>query len=334
MKIANLAATVERQIRSRFRSPAFWVGAVAPVVLIGVLLSAAGRATDSPPVTMFLAVLSGLWIGGSSSVREIVDERRLVQRDPHISLLAYAAAKLLFAGAMAGFQSAILTVAVSLAGCVFLPAPYVWVILFLTTTSGAFMALVLSALCDEAATALAWFPLLLVPQVVFGGFLFPYHSTRPFAVNHTERRVDVTPTILSPTGVDSRILQFAGAFTVSRWALEAYAAQVYERDLANADALTEAVKVNAFVPVTFGDDVLVPLYRHVEAQTRGEQSTPPRLNGGGILYLMLLLFFAAAEAAALDRHPAGARSAPGSGVSPMTPAWRGIGSRVDWVGNR
>ena len=77
---------------------------------------------------------------------------------------------------MAAFQSAVLTVAVALSGCVSLPPPYVWIILFLTTVSGAFMALMLSALCDEAATALAWFPLLLVPQVVFGGFLFPYYA--------------------------------------------------------------------------------------------------------------------------------------------------------------
>ena len=299
MKINNLTATIERQVRSRLRSPAFWVGAIAPVALIGVLLSATGYATDSPPVTMFLAILSGLWIGGSGCVREIVDERRLVQRDPHVSLLAYGAAKLLFATAMAAFQSAVLTVAVALSGCVSLPPPYVWIILFLTTVSGAFMALMLSALCDEAATALAWFPLLLVPQVVFGGFLFPYYGTRPFLPNPETRQVDVTPARLAPKAVNSRLLQLAGTLTVSRWALESYAAQVYERDLSNAEALDEAVKVNAFVPVTFGDDMAYPLYQHVSARTRGELPSPPRLHAGRFLYLLLLVFFAGAEAAAL-----------------------------------
>jgi hypothetical protein len=299
MKAPALAATIDRQVRSRLRSPAFWIGATVPVVLIGILLAAAGRATDSPAVTMFLAVLSGLWIGGSGAVREIVDERRLIQRDPHVSLLAYAAAKLLFAGALAALQAVVLTAAVGFSGCVHLPAPILAIILWLTTTCGAYMALVLSALCDEAATALAWFPLLLVPQVVFGGFLFPYHSTRPFAYDPATRQVVATPRVLAPHAVDSVPLQVAGALTVSRWALEAYAAFVYQRDLGNGDAFDEAVKVNAFVPVTFGDDVAPPLARHLGARTRGEFAMPPRLAGGGFAYLVLLVFFVGVEAAAL-----------------------------------
>jgi hypothetical protein len=297
MKLASLGATVDRQVRSRTRSLAFWIGAIAPVVLIGLLVNQAGRATSSPPVTMFLAVLSALWIGGSGCVREIVDERRLVQRDPHVSLLAYAAAKLLFAAAMAALQSAVLTLAVAATGVVHLATPFVGVILFLTTLAGAFMALVLSALCDEASTALAWFPLLLVPQVVFGGFLFPYHQTQPFGLNGGQ--VEVTPLSLAPKAVDSPLLQLAGALTVSRWALEGYAAFVYEQDLANADALTEAVQVIAFVPVTFGEDVKAPLYRHLVAQANGDYTTAPRLRGGAPFYLILLVFFVAAEAAAL-----------------------------------
>jgi hypothetical protein len=299
MKLASLGATIERQVRSRVRSIAFWVGAVAPVVLIGILLNQAGRATDSPPVTMFLAVLSSLWIGGSGCVREIVDERRLVQRDPHVSLLAYAVAKLLFAAAVAAVQSGVLTLAVAATGVVHLSLPIVGIILFLTTLAGSFMALVLSALCDEASTALAWFPLLLVPQVVFGGFLFPYHETQPFALNAVTRQVDVTPETLAPKAVDSPLLQLAGALTVSRWALEAYAAQVYEQDLSDADALEEAVKVNAFVPVTFGDDVAPPLIAHLRAQGQGYSPAAPTLDGGAPLYLIVLMFFAGLEAAAL-----------------------------------
>jgi hypothetical protein len=296
VKGQSLGATIERQVRSRFRSPAFWIGAIAPVVLIGILLSAAGRATGSPAVTMFLAVLSGLWIGGSGCVREIVDERRLVQRDPHVSLLAYAAAKLLFAGALAAFHSVVLTAAVYFTGEVFLTPAIVWIILLFTTLSGAFMALVLSALCDEAATALAWFPLLLVPQVVFGGFLFPYQTTHPFAISPATGQVVVTPEPLAPQPVKSTLLQGAGALTVSRWALEAYAAQVYQQDLADADALNEAVKVNAFVPVTLGSDVSSSLHRHVIARSRGESPSAPSLDGGAILYMFVLLCFAVGQA--------------------------------------
>jgi len=292
MKASSAQATIERQLWSRFRSPSYWIGAVVPLVLIGLLLHQAGSATSDPPTTMFLAVISALWVGGSGCVREIVDERRLVQRDPHLSLLAYALAKILHAGLMAAGQSLILTMAVLLTGIVHIAAPMLWILLFLTTLAGALMALVLSALCDEAATALAWFPLLLVPQVVFGGFLFPYGHTIPFSPG---RPVTVMPDALVREPVRNLLIQTAGVFTVSRWALEGYAAQVYARDLGNADAFEEAAKVNVFLPATLArEDVSRRLLDYATGY-----SAVPSLHTWAPLYLVILVFFAGAEAGAL-----------------------------------
>jgi len=292
MKASSAQATIERQLWSRFRSPSYWIGAVVPLVLIGLLLHQAGSATSDPPTTMFLAVISALWVGGSGCVREVVDERRLVQRDPHLSLLAYALAKILHAGLMAAGQSLILTMAVLLTGIVHIAAPMLWILLFLTTLAGALMALVLSALCDEAATALAWFPLLLVPQVVFGGFLFPYGHTIPFSPG---RPVTVMPDALVREPVRNLLIQTAGVFTVSRWALEGYAAQVYARDLGNADAFEEAAKVNVFLPATLArEDVSRRLLDYATGY-----SAVPSLHTWAPLYLVILVFFAGAEAGAL-----------------------------------
>ena len=292
MKASSAQATIERQLWSRFRSPSYWIGAVVPLVLIGLLLHQAGSATSDPPTTMFLAVISALWVGGSGCVREIVDERRLVQRDPHLSLLAYALAKILHAGLMAAGQSLILTMAVLLTGIVHIAAPMLWILLFLTTLAGALMALVLSALCDEAATALAWFPLLLVPQVVFGGFLFPYGHTIPFSPG---RPVTVMPDALVREPVRNLLIQTAGVFTVSRWALEGYAAQVYARDLGNADAFEEAAKVNVFLPATLArEDVSRRLLDYATGY-----AAVPSLHTWAPLYLAILVFFAGAEAGAL-----------------------------------
>jgi hypothetical protein len=293
MKVASAQATIERQLWSRFRSPSYWIGAVVPLVLIGVLMHQAGEATDNPPMTMFLAVISALWIGGSGCVREIVDERRLVQRDPHLSLLAYALAKILHAGLMALGQSLVLTLAVVFTGVVHLPFTLLWILLFLTTLSGALMALVLSALCDEAATALAWFPLLLVPQVVFGGFLFPYAKTTPFRPDSD--MVTVMPERLIRKPVDSWLIQTAGALSVSRWALEGYAAHAYARDLSDRKAFEEAAQVNVFLPVILSrEDVSDRLLAYAQGQ-----SGPPILHTWGPLYLVILVFFAAAQAGAL-----------------------------------
>jgi hypothetical protein len=300
MKFGTATATVERQIFSRFRTPSYWVGAVAPVVLISLLLFQAGRATGNPAMTMFLAVLSALWIGGSGCVREIVDERRLIQRDPHVSLFAYAIAKILHAGLMAAGQSFVLAMFVRFSGVVFLPLYVLWPILFLTTLAGCLMALLLSALCDEASTALAWFPLVLVPQVVFGGFLFPFGATHPFALDSKTAQVIEMPPQLTRRPVTSGALRVAGAFAVSRWAFEGYAAQVYEQDLSDQDAMLEAVKVNALVPITLGDQSIADrLYEHFVNLSRGVSEPPPTLDAHGSGYLVVLALFVVIEAVLL-----------------------------------
>jgi hypothetical protein len=238
-------------------------------------------------------VVSALWVGGSACVREIVDERRLVQRDPHLSLLAYAIAKILHAGLMALGQSLLLSVAVAATGIVHNVFPMLWFLLFLTTLSGALMALVLSSLCDEAATALAWFPLLLVPQVVFGGFLFPYGRTVPFKPH--DNVVTVMPEALRRPPVDNFLIQAAGALTVSRWALEGYAAQVYARDLTDRDAFEEATQVNTFLPATLSNE---NVSRRLLDYVTGN-SAAPNLHPWAPLYLLILMFFAGVQAAAL-----------------------------------
>ena len=174
-----------------------------------------------------------------------------------------------------------------------------WAILFLTTLSGCLMALVLSALCDEAATALAWFPLMLVPQVVFGGFLFPYGETRPFTVNRDTGQVIEMPAALVRSPVRSGVLRLAGALSVSRWALEGYAAQVYGQDLSDPDALREAVQVNFFVPLTLGDVAVGDrLVEHFTALGRGRRGPPPSLDArAGAIFLLVL--FVAIEGALL-----------------------------------
>src|SRR5262249_10793548 len=149
--------------------------------------------TRSPATVLFLSILSALWIGGSSCVREIVDERRLVQREPHLSLLAYGLSKIIYAVVLGAAQSAVVTAFLRSTDVVGLPFLNLWLILFLTTISGSMLAMLLSSLCNEASTALAWFPLLLVPQVVFGGFLFPYADTMPFSFAASSKTVTVMP---------------------------------------------------------------------------------------------------------------------------------------------
>jgi hypothetical protein len=294
-----LWSAIDRQWRSRLRSRAYLVGATLPVLLISVLLYQTAVATKSPATAMFLAILSALWIGGSSCVREIVDERRLVAREPHLNLVAYGLAKIVHAVALASLQASIVTLFLSLTGIVRLPFPHLWLIVVLVTLAGSLLAMILSALCNEASTALAWFPLLLVPQVVFGGFLFPYGTTRPFDLNRATSVVTVMPQPLIRPKVTNVALRVAGALCVSRWALEAYAAEVFEQDLDDDDRLEEAVLVSFFMPLTLTErQASDQLLDHL-TETPGAERRTPRIAARRWAYRGILAGFVMAEAVLL-----------------------------------
>jgi hypothetical protein len=293
----SLGAAIDRQWRSRLRSPAYLIAAVVPVLIIGFLLFQTADATKSPAMVLFLGILSALWVGGSSCVREIVDERRLVQREPHLSLLAYGLAKVAHAVILAVIQSAAISLFLRQTDAVSLPFLNLWLILFLTTVSGSLLAMLLSALCDEASTALAWFPLLLVPQVVFGGFLFPYGATKPFSLDPGTNVVTVMPKPLIRQTVESTLLRAAGLVCVSRWALEAYAAEVFEQDLRQQGHLQEAIHVSFFMPLTLVHvDVAERLVAYVSQGGGASGAAAPEFNAGTGRYRLVLTAFAVAEA--------------------------------------
>lgn len=300
MTSLSLGAALDRQWRSRFRSPAYLIGTLVPALLIGVLLFQTADATRSPATVVFLGILSALWIGGSSCVREIVDERRLIQREPHLSLFSYGVAKIVHAVVLGVAQSLVLAAFLGFTDVVRLPFFNLWAILLLTTVSGSMLAMLLSALCDEAATALAWFPLLLVPQVVFGGFLFPYGHTTPFNIDPATKTAVVMPEPLIRPKVESAFLRAAGAVCVSRWALEAYAAEVFEQDMADSRRMEEATQVSFFMPLTLVErQVAGPLLEYARAGGPSGPSPAPRFDARTGAYRMLLVAFVLTEAALL-----------------------------------
>jgi hypothetical protein len=151
--------------------------------------------------------------------------------------------------------------------------------------------------CDEASTALAWFPLVLVPQVVFGGFLFPYDTTRPFTIVRDTGQIVVMPEPLVRQPVRHWSLRAAGSICVARWALEAYAAQTFERDLSVQARLDEAVKVSFFVPLTLSDaPVAETLITYAGERARDPSRASPRIDAAGGRYLALLAAFVAGQA--------------------------------------
>lgn len=300
MKVRSFAATIERQFVSRYRSLSFWTGAVAPVLFVGVLLYQTALATKSPSSTMILAVLSALWISGSGCVREIVDEREMVRREAHLSLLAFGIAKILHASALAIIQSGVLTAFLAATDVVRIPVPWLWVIVMLTGLCGGMLALLLSALSNAPATALAWFPLLLVPQVLFGGFLFYYAPATPFMISPASGQLVVTPPELERPTVKNAVLNAAGVLCISRWALEAFAATALEQDLKDARNFEDAIKVAGFIPLTLAAEP--PSKTILKYMQEGGQANPAarlRIDAHGREYFVRLAAFALVQAVLL-----------------------------------
>ena len=146
-----------------------------------IYLSAAGARQRAMP--LFVVVLAVLWFGVMGGAKEIVTERHIIEREFHAGcgLAACIAAKFLLLAAIMAVQAALLLVPlallmreVTLAQC--LP---LWLVLWTCGTAGAGLGLVVSACTRSYRATLALVPLVVIPQVLFGGLLRPLDPAMP-----------------------------------------------------------------------------------------------------------------------------------------------------------
>ncbi|TVR04045.1 MAG: ATP-binding cassette domain-containing protein [Deltaproteobacteria bacterium] len=147
---------------------------------------------------LFLMAVVSIWFGCSLSARELVAERPWWQHERLAGLGAgpYLGSRVLLITGLCALQCLVL-----LGGVRFglgLEGPWTgqWLTLLLCSVAGAAMGLFISSLVRRPATALSLVPLVLIPQIALGGFLFP-GWTQP------------------------RVVQVAGDLTVARWGYEA-----------------------------------------------------------------------------------------------------------------
>jgi hypothetical protein len=141
------------------------------------------------PGTMFMLALSCLWFGASSSVRELISDRTIWRRESRVGLrtIPYLLSKITVLGTLVGLQCSFL------AGMVWLfmlqgsyeqnidgvetmvKLSYNPVLLAfvasMTGWVGMGMGLLMSAMFASSEAAVGTLPLLLIPQITFGGLL-------------------------------------------------------------------------------------------------------------------------------------------------------------------
>jgi len=244
-----LTRPLRHQFSSHLRTPRQWMNALAPAGAIGLLLTLAAD-RQQPAAFCFILILAALWVGGSACIREIADDRQWLPQTPNWSLAGYLLSKILYAAALAALQSATLAGIPILADVLPFPMLTAWAVLTLVSCTGSLQALILSTLNRTAANALAWFPLLVIPQVLFSGFILPLAPLRPFAVNFdTKQLVYLPPEMVRSTAAHPLVFALSNA-SVTRWGVEGLVAGALSQNPDTPLRLTRSVRLASVIPLT------------------------------------------------------------------------------------
>jgi hypothetical protein len=169
----------------------------------------------------FVLVSAAIWFGIMSACREIVNEQHVLFRELRccFDVLPYLAAKFVVLVLVVAVQTALLVALVGPAMLGLAPGAEfkLWGVLWLTAVDAVCLGLLLSAASSTIRVALTLVPLLMLPQILFGGLLRPGPSTiqedaaPKVAVSfseHAQERLDATAV-------------FMRSLVIQRWGFEA-----------------------------------------------------------------------------------------------------------------
>ncbi len=166
------------QVLLRDKLTLFILFAQAPIIAFLTFLV---MGKDQPrDFVYFMISLIAVWFGTSVAAREIIRERAVYKRERmvNLGLLPYLFSKLLVLGFIVGLQCLMVFVPLKffdLIGLMPMPGllggiPQFWVML-LTAGVGIALGLLVSALVKTSEMATSLVPLILIPQILFGGLI-------------------------------------------------------------------------------------------------------------------------------------------------------------------
>ncbi len=143
-----------------------------------------GPGPGDAPTILFIMAFAAVMFGCVNAVREIVKETTIYEREHTIGVgnLPYLFSKIVVLGTICLLQSAILV------GIVHSVDPFpstflageIYLTILLTAWAGLMMGLLISAIVTNNELATSLIPLILLPQVIFSGTLFPLTKQYPF----------------------------------------------------------------------------------------------------------------------------------------------------------
>lgn len=162
------------------------------------------RENMNVPVFMFVTVIVSLFMGLLISAEEIIKDRKIKRREAFLNLSwsSYLAAKVLWLFTLSAFQTGVfVAIGNYLMGMTDMTL-YFWLVSFSAAAFANMLGLVISDSFRTAVTIYILIPLMLIPQLVFGGVMVRFDNMNPHVSN-----VQKVPLL--------------GEMMVSRWAFEA-----------------------------------------------------------------------------------------------------------------
>ena len=119
--------------------------------------------------------LTAVWFGCINSCREISKEMAIYKREVMVNLnrLSYISSKMIVLGVLSFIQCLVLLIIVDQYVGIVGSKLFLFISLFLCSTSGTALGLFLSSMVDNEDKAVALVPLLIIPQILFSEILIP-----------------------------------------------------------------------------------------------------------------------------------------------------------------
>ena len=138
-----------------------------------------GSGKDAQMV-LFIMAFTMIMLGSINAIREIVKEAAIYQRERTVNLGigSYICSKIVVLGTLCLFQCAVLVVMINAIapfhqGILFSALLEVFITLAIAALASMMLGLAISAAVPNNDTALSFIPIILVPQVIFSGTIFP-----------------------------------------------------------------------------------------------------------------------------------------------------------------
>ncbi len=233
----------------------------SPVVAIILVIIAGDSRNDAK--TLFIAAVIAIWFGANNAVREIVAEAPIYTRERLVNLKipSYVFSKFTVLSGI-GLLQCLMFVAILVGfGCVHAGDFFhLTLIIYLTSLGGVAMGLFFSALVNSTEKAMSVLPLLLIPQLLLGGFLKPLDDLyvnvsrakpataaryRSFESSKNQSPREIPSTVPEPVTKYEGLgpARVAAAAMIARWSIEALAHQVSIDDEKARDALATRMTV-------------------------------------------------------------------------------------------